>query len=733
MLIVLPFCQRDEWLACRNLEWAISLDGKVENECLLTCNDQTEPGRVMEIAKRYFSKVELLKSGNNADGQGWPYEKNWAFQTACRHLFSRGKPTSFLWWEPDAVPLKAGWIASITQAHRLGNQPFTGNVVAGMGHMDAVGVYPWDYLAHCRTGMLCRAAPWDHVSRDEIYQRVHKANDLFQVVWDVDGLPVSFTDKAAVEKWVSKEAVLFHRSKDGTLIDMLSGGKLPVMPRINAQVEAPPSERDSISKCVVMLGRYGDVINILPILKAIHDEEGKPTLVVQKQFADIVDGVSYCNVQPWVGHFTDVTAAVQIARQHFKNVLVAQVNGRNFSVSTECDSFAAESWRQCGYLSRWAELPLEFDRRDAQREEKLVKTHINPRRKTILYNFSGLSSPYPFKSELMAEINARWGMACNFVDLGGIKCERIYDLLGLMDKAALFITTDTATLHLSYASNVPVVALITDTPTLWHGSRPRKNVVLSLRYRESRHRFRDIHRAIQSAIVNRSGPQLIHVYSQPTKVDSSTARRNGVAEMTWQSEYRVDNWNPIPVRDDSLPRLFEDKTRKLPYIKDLIDAGVENARGDDDIVVLSNTDTCFINNLSHRIREGLDKSDAIYSFRRDFTRLDHQLTSDEVVRGALYSGCDLYAFRVGWWKKHRSTFPDMVIGCEAWDWVMRVLMDETNKDRPCKFTDLIYHERHDSLWERPTNRRYLPGQKHNRALAREFLMPRGQIKGNQLA
>lgn len=720
MLVILPFCDKDEWLAVRNLEWAYSLDGRTEFECLVVCQDTTEPRNVLEKAGQLFSKVGVFRYSFPFEHHGWPISKNVAFQETCRWLWDHKQEGSFLWWEPDATPLKKGWLKTIAERH-AGNM-FTGHVVSGMGHMDCVGVYPNNYLRHSITGMLTRAAPWDHASKGEISHMVTPANDLFQLVWDVDGQPPTFSDPQLFKELVSSDAVLFHRCKDGTLIDRLSGGKIKTVP--GKPFQPKPKSVPIADKCMVMLGRYGDIINVLPMLKHINDTEGQPTLVIQQDFADVLEGVTYVKPQKWAGHFTDVNEAVAKAKTQFGTVLVAQVNGRNFGVTTECDSFAAESWRQCGLLSKWNDLPLVFDNRSPKRESKLAG--LITRKKCVLYNFTGKSSPYPFEAQLLDRVRADWGQSAQFIDLGQVKAERIFDLLGLMDKASCFITTDTSTLHLSYASKCPTIALITDTPSLWHGARPRSNVKLAVRYRESRHRFEEISRVVGQCL-SQDAPRLVHVYSDHESKDSDTARRNQLAFNTWQTEYKSGSWTSQPVQDKQLPRLFDDKVRSLPYIKDLINEGIKHAR-DTDVIVLTNTDTCFVRGIATKITERLDHVEACYSFRRDFSRLSKQLSSDEVLLGKLYVGSDLYAFRAGWWKKHQEKMPDMVLSAEGWDWCLRLLIEETNKG-PTAFSDVIYHERHASLWEQPKNRTSLASQKHNRKLAKKFLSDRGLYKG----
>jgi hypothetical protein len=69
--------------------------------------------------------------------------------------------------------------------------------------------------------------------------------------------------------------------------------------------------------------------------------------------------------------------------------------------------------------------------------------------------------------------------------------------------------------------------------------------------------------------------------------------------------------------------------------------------------------------------------------------------------------------------------PDMILGLEAWDPCYRTLVDVTNPAKRVCVKDVIYHERHNSYWERPENRKRLKGQKLCLALAAGFLSKHG--------
>jgi len=80
--------------------------------------------------------------------------------------------------------------------------------------------------------------------------------------------------------------------------------------------------------------------------------------------------------------------------------------------------------------------------------------------------------------------------------------------------------------------------------------------------------------------------------------------------------------------------------------------------------------------------------------------------------------------RPSWWRDHRDVMPDMVVGHEAWDFVARTLIAETEVGLPFQFDNLIYHEFHDPPWRKDGVRKTSPSQLHNVRLAVNFFRSR---------
>lgn len=216
-------------------------------------------------------------------------------------------------------------------------------------------------------------------------------------------------------------------------------------------------------------------------------------------------------------------------------------------------------------------------------------------------------------------------------------------------------------------------------------------------------------------------PVVYHVYSE-YQADPETERRQKLARQTWARQ----GWVELPIAEAALPRRWEEGNRKLPYLKDLFDLAVTN-KPDFDIIVYTNSDICVSSHCLERLTFWLaGETGALHSFRHDFTALDRPLKCHEVAKGQKYQGTDLITFKVGWWKQIRDKFPDMLIGAEAWDSVMRRLIEITNPNGLVEVPEISYHEVHPSVWFQPENRYTLESQKYNLKLAKEWMAIHGE-------
>lgn len=257
------------------------------------------------------------------------------------------------------------------------------------------------------------------------------------------------------------------------------------------------------STCIVQLGRFGDLLQLFPAFRLMFEHNKiEPTVMVSKEYANVFDGISYAN--PWVvglDWWRGTAKARQMAEERFERTIVPQywndkdgvpeseaaatklrftAHGRTWEVEGEAADYGTCMWNRLGFTrAQMLSEPLVIDRRDSLREEALFAQHVHNRTKPLLlYNFTGVCSPFGFVPEMMRllrDFKSRFEM----VDLGVIKAQRIYDLLGLYDRAAGLITIDTATAHLANASKAPTIWLTVDSTG---ESIPRGNVAFHSKY-----------------------------------------------------------------------------------------------------------------------------------------------------------------------------------------------------------------------------------------------------------
>jgi len=275
--------------------------------------------------------------------------------------------------------------------------------------------------------------------------------------------------------------------------------------------------------CFVLLGRFGDAIQLLPAFKAIYERTGfKPVVIVSQDYQSIYEGVSY--VEPFpirAGWWEGVPTARKIAEARFgggtvlpwwndsperislldsatKGGLVLQSHGHEWGVDlNRWPDYGTSMWDRAGFTrEEMMSLPLVFDQRSPVREKELRNKVIGlyTSKPVLLYNFSGVSSPFGFVPEVLNPI-LKLHRHFQLVDLGKIQAHRIYDLLGLYDVATGLLTCDTSTLHLAPASKVPYIAFTVDG---WTSSVPKGNCVLEVKYNSTPHRIESILQVVKS-------------------------------------------------------------------------------------------------------------------------------------------------------------------------------------------------------------------------------------------
>ena len=221
-------------MAFKNLQWIHELDGKLPYRCMIPYEDGTDASIVkamIDLAKETFADVHEFPYPE-AQNKGWPAGANWAWQNVARYIpmfYTKNEP--WLWLEADAIPLKKGWLDTLVAEYTKSGKAFMGHIVADMGHMNGVGIYPNHVSWFAKKPFMVEQSAWDVAIREEAEGETHNANHLIQHCWGLasndkpqhrgDDPVASFRDTGHMLRIIEPDAVLFHRCKDGSLIDCL--------------------------------------------------------------------------------------------------------------------------------------------------------------------------------------------------------------------------------------------------------------------------------------------------------------------------------------------------------------------------------------------------------------------------------------------------------------------------------------------------------------------------------
>jgi hypothetical protein len=480
----------------------------------------------------------------------------------------------------------------------------------------------------------------------------------------------------------------------------------------------------------VMLGRYGDIMNCLPFLKADADAGHRPTLVVSKDFADILDGVGYCDRIVWDDAYDKLEEALRWLRRDrgIKAPVVCQVHRNPYDKGRLTRSYQTEVWRLAGRLPEFdARGPLVFDQRDTGRELRLLdRTAYWDGRPLVLVGLTSHSSPLAQQRKITDAVVKELAATCQIVHLDLIKAERIYDLLALFDLAALLVASDTAHIHLARASRVPLLALLNDG---WRGS-VCEHAAGTIRYVDATPEavVREAKRILVPTTVLSStpsyaakrplteGPKVYHVVDP-----HGSEPRHHVAQSSWLAAYQE---GMIAAHFRGSPRNAKVELgdpRFLPFLKDVLWSAIPDdaTKSGLDIILWTNSDTGFAPGITDAIRQHVGRHGAA-SMRRTESN------------GNGHPGRDLFAFTIDWLEEHWDEIPDFVLGAPVFDLGLVALIRRFHKLPPLTLKTLSHdmppadmppgyalHQSHAPEWQ-VANMDSVPSVAHNKKVFREW-------------
>lgn len=226
--------------AIRLYKWISKLGRNRGFDCLIVADPETPADLVMQLvtlAGESFKHihVEVLKE----HFEGWPKAANEMFKAALEFCSKLNK--SMLWMEPDCVPMRIGWLKVIDSAFSdlWNHYRCMGHIYATESkqlpkllpkYMSGVAVYPANSIVEMK---FSDSKAWDMENGAWMASGSH--TDVIRHFWGQPGLPPTFVAKrnehtpinAFTLDAIHPDCVLFHRNKDGTLIDLLDRKMFP--------------------------------------------------------------------------------------------------------------------------------------------------------------------------------------------------------------------------------------------------------------------------------------------------------------------------------------------------------------------------------------------------------------------------------------------------------------------------------------------------------------------------
>jgi len=231
---------------------------------------------------------------------------------------------------------------------------------------------------------------------------------------------------------------------------------------------------------IIQLGRLGDIVNSLPIAFDLHRQGHAVFWYVQREFAPLLQGVSYVTPVIWEGPLKSPGLAIDhAAAQGFDRVLAIQVEDNPQPSPQKTRNYSTESWARAGYLDKYHILPCVFDR--AQPPPEPWKP---PGDKPILaYCLDARTSPYAqdLKRDMVRWLQEHFAADFALLPIGD-PVWRPDALAVVLPQCKVLLSVDSFPLHMAYAAGTPTIAI---TAQGWIGSEPRRHWIEHINYAQS--------------------------------------------------------------------------------------------------------------------------------------------------------------------------------------------------------------------------------------------------------
>jgi len=239
LLVVLNVGPNDTDLAVATLKASTHLCGRIGATLALALpRKQTFP---LAIAEAAFGEVRIINYDEWTGDPKWPAPQNHSWQQVARqiHASNASSPdfNGWFWWEPDAVPLRAGWYDLLNDTYRKSSKSFAGfeSAYAGTPYMNGVGIWPCDSidkLTEC-SALYTYVQPFDIAAGPCAMRSFKRLNGilLHHRKPRGGGPGVAFSKATCARMLVENPlAVFYHGCTDGSLHTIMQGGEPPELP-----------------------------------------------------------------------------------------------------------------------------------------------------------------------------------------------------------------------------------------------------------------------------------------------------------------------------------------------------------------------------------------------------------------------------------------------------------------------------------------------------------------------
>lgn len=238
LLLTLPYTVKDAPLLSKCLAWMHELrpQGYQPHSCLLVADEAvpySERLALREAARPMFSFTEAILVKVPQESQRWPQAPNLMFASAARQIAECYR-LPWLWFEPDATPLVPDWLDTIAEAYARCPKRFMGTHIPSDSQPDMppvhlAGCAVYDALAYLpMLQFTATDRAWDiaaagytvprsmHFAGMQHYWGSHNLSPHFKA----DPNPLDPQNTLGLD-FLKSTSVMFHRCKDGSLIDLL--------------------------------------------------------------------------------------------------------------------------------------------------------------------------------------------------------------------------------------------------------------------------------------------------------------------------------------------------------------------------------------------------------------------------------------------------------------------------------------------------------------------------------